>query len=435
MSWHFSQALVAAFSAGKSSAGELSAPSSMKNMPQVYSSSDKMTAFCLRSRYGMTCEPLTANLGEELLTWFRGAFPAKTSVPQEREPDWMASAPACGEKWRESLVRYDLGSSSWKIHLSLFPEDLQWSSVTLPKWGMTRSGAVYQHPTRERPISGIGFGSLLPTPSASQCETRPSKKWNPKSQSGRSLGCMAATGMWPTPRACDGKGSTRPESAAKVMARGYTPNLQERVAEAQAGGHLNPTWVEKLMGWPDDWTSLNPISHVSMCFWFMGFCDGEETGRNQVLRVLRRGYAAQEIQGAIGRPVSVHEAAILLAELCEHANRPYEARVFLACAEALEEEMRGVPDREIASGTPYRSGQHQQRTGEHPDALQALSRFLAHHGPAYWKNGSWEDAVPRVADGVAARVDRLKAIGNGQVPRVAAAAFSILLGRLRDSCI
>lgn len=180
------------------------------------------------------------------------------------------------------------------------------------------------------------------------------------------------------------------------------------------------------MGWPDDWTSLNHISHVIMCFWFMGFCDGEETGRNQVLRVLRRGYAAQEIQGAIGRPVSVHEAAILLAELCEHANRPYEARVFLACAEALEEEMRGVPDREIASGTPYRSGQHQQRTGEHPDALQTLSRFLAHHGPAYWKNGSWEDAVPRVADGVAARVDRLKAIGNGQVPLCAAVAWRLL---------
>lgn len=42
---------------------------------------------------------------------------------------------------------------------------------------------------------------------------------------------------------------------------------------------------------------------------------------------------------------------------------------------------------------------------------------------------SWwptEPDVGRVADGVAARVDRLKAIGNGQVPRVAAAAFRIL---------
>ena len=44
---------------------------------------------------------------------------------------------------------------------------------------------------------------------------------------------------------------------------------------------------------------------------------------------------------------------------------------------------------------------------------------------------SWWDVEPnvgRVADGVAARVDRLKAIGNGQVPIVAATAFRILSG-------
>ena len=42
---------------------------------------------------------------------------------------------------------------------------------------------------------------------------------------------------------------------------------------------------------------------------------------------------------------------------------------------------------------------------------------------------SVEPDVGRVADGVAARVDRLKAIGNGQVPLVAATAFCRLLGR------
>jgi DNA (cytosine-5)-methyltransferase 1 len=42
---------------------------------------------------------------------------------------------------------------------------------------------------------------------------------------------------------------------------------------------------------------------------------------------------------------------------------------------------------------------------------------------------SWwaiEPSIPRVADGVAARVDRLKAIGNGQVPLCAATAWRIL---------
>ena len=42
--------------------------------------------------------------------------------------------------------------------------------------------------------------------------------------------------------------------------------------------------------------------------------------------------------------------------------------------------------------------------------------------------GSTEPGLGRVADGVAHRVDRLKAIGNGQVPLVAATAWEILNG-------
>ena len=40
--------------------------------------------------------------------------------------------------------------------------------------------------------------------------------------------------------------------------------------------------------------------------------------------------------------------------------------------------------------------------------------------------------IPRVATGIASRVDRLKAIGNGQVPQVAAMAWEILAGGLDD---
>lgn len=43
-----------------------------------------------------------------------------------------------------------------------------------------------------------------------------------------------------------------------------------------------------------------------------------------------------------------------------------------------------------------------------------------------------EPSVGRVADGVARRVDRLKALGNGQVPSVAALAWLELSRRLRD---
>jgi DNA (cytosine-5)-methyltransferase 1 len=46
---------------------------------------------------------------------------------------------------------------------------------------------------------------------------------------------------------------------------------------------------------------------------------------------------------------------------------------------------------------------------------------------SWWKS---EPNVGRVANGVAARVDRLKAIGNGQVPLCAATAWNILKGRI-----
>lgn len=46
--------------------------------------------------------------------------------------------------------------------------------------------------------------------------------------------------------------------------------------------------------------------------------------------------------------------------------------------------------------------------------------------PASSRRWPTEPGMGRVADGVAHRVDRIKALGNGQVPRVAATAFSIL---------
>jgi len=46
-----------------------------------------------------------------------------------------------------------------------------------------------------------------------------------------------------------------------------------------------------------------------------------------------------------------------------------------------------------------------------------------------------EPDVGRVAHGVAARVDRLKAIGNGQVPAVAATAWQVLTNRLHEKTI
>lgn len=295
MSWHFSQALVAAFSAGKSSAGELSAPSSMKNMPQVYSSSDKMTAFCLRSRYGMTCEPLTANLGEELLTWFRGAFPAKTSVPQEREPDWMASAAVYGEKWQELLARYDPDSCSWKTPQYSLLVGLESFSETWPKWGSMRNGACFQRQTAVPNIceSASGFWQ---TPVADDAANRANGKWNSRGEPKLSAQVMLEK-PWPTPTATlaskggrvtprkGREGGTLIEAVSArrwptPTARDHFPaHTQEYIDAKKAEGHgmsnlndsvggqLNPVWVEWLMGWPQGWSGLEPLETAKFHEW------------------------------------------------------------------------------------------------------------------------------------------------------------------------
>jgi len=59
---------------------------------------------------------------------------------------------------------------------------------------------------------------------------------------------------------------------------------------------------------------------------------------------------------------------------------------------------------------------------------RSFSKFRNRDGPLRPNNSWWkiEPDVGRVAHGVAARVDRLKAIGNGQVPLVAATAWRLL---------
>ena len=73
-----------------------------------------------------------------------------------------------------------------------------------------------------------------------------------------------------------------------------------------------------------------------------------------------------------------------------------------------------------ADAVPYTDvpGCEEQWRGEPDEAQHATTEC-----------GGWWSAEPnvgRVADGVAARVDRLKALGNGQVPLVAACAFKFL---------
>jgi hypothetical protein len=283
MSWHFSRALVAAYSEATCSGGAQSVLSSMNPTPALYSYSDKMMAFCRRSQSGMTCEPLTETLGAELLTWYLAGFPARTLAAQERVQESPGSDQDCGAKWPGSLARYDRDTHSWKTAQYSLLGDLAEFSETWPRWGTMRNGVCWERQTLERRTDEIESGCWLSTPTKSMSqrsaefaegrlptpaefvEKYPTPTKSDATRSGTSMrkdnnllegGLHGVSlhhyvAMWPTPTKHDAKDTgTAPSEGER-----NTPCLSY-----QAGGKLNPPWVEWLMGWPIGWTDLVPLA-------------------------------------------------------------------------------------------------------------------------------------------------------------------------------
>lgn len=260
----------------------------------------KMTDVCQLSRSGMTFKFLTDDLGEDLLTWYRVDFLARTYPAQEKEQVSKEAEAVCGNTWRESSVKFDRDTLSWKTHLCLWEEVLPLSSVILPKWGMMRDGVLLERIMSPLHIEETEFGSLLPTPTCADATMGAVLNENTKFitlNSGRlrkisnqgvsgSIGLARHVQMWPTAQARDYKGSSGRSlkgtekdlpTAVKMWPTPTCHNAKEQDSPTEStrntptlchlarGGdqtqprHLNPTWVEWLMGWPLEWTGLKPL--------------------------------------------------------------------------------------------------------------------------------------------------------------------------------
>lgn len=307
MSWHFSQALEAAFSAGSCSAGEPCARSSAMPTPDGCSWPDRTTAVSSPSRSGTMCEPLTASPG---LVWWMSSLAAsraRTSAWPERVEDSTASAAACGRRWPESFARWDRATCSWKTPQLSLLAGLDEFSATWPRWGMMRAGECSALSMPAHLTSGNGSG-LWQTPVADDSVNRVKGKVNSRGEpklsaqvklwptphgfspdgrsngpSGNELGRAVNRVLWPTPTVCGnhnrrGASVNSGDGLATAVRLWPTPNasdaskwsnqsLEERLSkglqvrlntavspQGGGGGSLNPTWVEWLMGWPLGWT-------------------------------------------------------------------------------------------------------------------------------------------------------------------------------------
>ena len=233
MSWHYLQGQEEASWEGNCLDG---APSALLKLIPMRAEScllDRLTDALTDSQSGTTCGPSTGSDGAERSMSSAVDFRVRTSAQPVEERESLGRGLGFGPRWHALSVRFDHDLCSWKTAHSLFPEDLPWSSVIFPRWGMMRDGECWEQNTSERRTRDTVSG-LWPTPVADGDRT------TNYAQGGTSLG-WAVRNM-PTPTV---HGNYNRKGASKTSGNGLATVI---------GGTLNPTWVEWLMGWPLGWT-------------------------------------------------------------------------------------------------------------------------------------------------------------------------------------
>lgn len=215
MSWHFSQALVAVYSAARSLDGRPYAPSNLTSSVVRSLNVGKTMVFCGRFPSGTTSAPSTALNGADLLTWFRVDFLAKHLVQQHTG---VVLLPTCGHKCCASslssrpssyLLKMSpvLPSTTPPTTASVSDTALKYVSFPRKTWVLTTYG------------SAIGY---LHTPTCAKNYAAPSMQKHP--------GCRNFVQVFGKP----------------------TP--------------LNQEW---LMGWPLGWTDFAPLETGKFQSWLL----------------------------------------------------------------------------------------------------------------------------------------------------------------------
>lgn len=176
-------------------------------------------------RSGTTSEHSTENHGQEALTSCQADFRAKTSAPPEKGLELTEAAAGFGRRCGELLAKYDLSLCSWKTPHSLFNEDLHWSSVTLPRSGMMRSGLCWE-------LTPPGFHITAP-----------------------------AFGWWPTPSGVNGG---KNHVIGRLDEWGGSSNPWR---QTPTGRCSSPEFEETVMGFPTGWTELTPLGTPKFQSW------------------------------------------------------------------------------------------------------------------------------------------------------------------------
>jgi len=444
------------------------------------SDSDKKTACSMKPQYSAISEH---SLIQDVQSFIKGLcnssqvdFPANRSALPESKREKMTPG-ICGPKPSKQSESSSQNSLSLKTSPVCFLQNRVWTksqgdlfhtalpySGTWPKQGMMQDGRCWVQ-TMLGPDTGVRGSGFWLTPSQVNIAERSQESWEKRvayrkkiGRNGVGFGCLAEQvkaskgrkkpityvpnqeDKWATPTKMDSsnikaerkfhpgggqhpplcqqvKGMKKPEKwptpmssdshgASNVSIKKGNPKYRlreevhvEKQTSDQKQGQLNPDWVEWLMGWPIGWSSLDPITELIWLDWSVDPADVEsaEHWRSPNANDWRNQGCSEQLY------------------LCDQV-RPSQV-TNPKKKETMKKAERKWP-------TPIQGDAH---LSSNPEVAQrrldegkiTLSRDVQCDSQS-------QGIIPRVAIGIKDRVNRLKAIGNGQVPQVAATAWRIL---------
>ncbi len=465
MSWHCLPELVGEFSGEPCSVGGPSVPSSSTAIAGESCCGGKGKGISQHSRSGTIYGPSEGTIRERerlsnhLAKWItlllRQGFRANHTQQQVKEKV-KGTKEISGRILSGLYGKWDRKLSCWRMCQGFFALTISAkSSVTWRKRGTMRNGTLYRRRNAGHHINEIGCGFwlgnqiLYGTP-LSQQRVR-GKKFIRKNLSPAE--CVVI-GKWPTPRVSD-SWAKKSEGEVKARLDGTKRSkagkpvtdvqlvdivmLRQSYQHSIVCGELNPDWVELLMGWPEGWTCINPISCDIVNEWLIGFKQSlievlyneTDKGKAKEMQKVWSNNVSQAVQYWRTRKQRiVSSEKLLLFGVCKQQKGHKTTDVALEGTKANGKGMPSVRHKNTPSGTPLRWEQGKSKCIQSTDALYLLPQVSSRYSIQAWFDGSWEIGIPRVAIKIDNCVDRLAAIGNGQVPIVAAVAFVRLALRI-----
>lgn len=248
----------------------------------------------LRRLSGLTCEPSRADdFAEKWISSQQDSHASLSHTLADFKEQKMSAT--FGPMFQGSSAKLDPQSLCWKTSQVSLVSQERLSLRTWPKWGLIVRGELYalqkpEHLTKER--DSLPF--VWPTITTNDHKRAPYQISDGK----RYPTLNGAVNLWPTPTAQDAGKATKklrsehqnnltaivhsfPTRTARDSKGGYTSESLTRkdgksrafdslpnaaiggLGTDQRPGHLNPEWVEWLMGWPIGWTESEHVETES----------------------------------------------------------------------------------------------------------------------------------------------------------------------------